>query len=366
MTTLWNESYYEWDGASDVNPAYAGRVAARDVLILPDKWEYPWIAAWDSAFHAVTASLIDPDLAADQLRFLLSDRWQQQDGHVPCAEWVMDLECPPIFAWAAWRVYERGRDREFLEEIYPRLQLHYDFWWQHNVVDEAFFTGGFLGMDNLPRSPGEPQADASAWMALFARDMARIASELQDAPAAERYWLDRGRIQEAINSWLWDEETQFYYDVNSAGRPVPHKSYTGLIPLIAGVVPPGRIPPMLHALRDEEQFLSVAGIRSASAQTSIYTPGEAGRGVNSNWRGPVWIPINYMLIEALDEIDPGFARDLRNRVVGAVEADWQATGRFHEFFDGDTGQGLGADSQSWTALVANLIAEGWPAPATDE
>jgi len=363
MTTLWNQSHYRWDGTTEVNPEWAGRLAAHDVLIMPDKWEYPWVASWDSAFHAVTAALIDPVIATDQLRFLLSPRWQQADGHIPCAEWVLDEECPPVFAWAAWRIYEMRQDRQFLADVYPGLQRQYDYWWQHNLVDEAFFTGGFLGMDNLPRSPGQPQADATAWMALFARDMARIASELRDTSSAERYWLDRGRIQEGINSWLWDEETAFYYDINANGRPLLHKSYTGLIPLIAGVVPPERIPAVLGALRDEEQFLSPAGIRSMSAQSALYLPGGAGTGVNSNWRGPVWAPINYMLIDALDDIDPAFARDLRGRFVIAVERDWQQTGGLHEFFDGDTGEGLGADAQGWTALVANLIAEGWPAPA---
>ena len=368
MSLLWNESYYRWDGTTQINPSWAGRIDARDVLLLPDKWEYPWLASWDSAFHAVTAALIDPELGADQLRFLLSDRWQQPDGHVPCAEWVMDVECPPLFAWAAWRIYEHGRDRDFLAAIYPGLQRHYDYWWRTNLVDEAFFTGGFLGMDNLPRGRGKPQADASAWMAFFARDMARIASELADTETAERYWLDRGRIQEGINSWLWDEETGFYYDVDLNGAPIRYKSYSGLIPLIAGVVPPERIPRLLDALRDEGEFLSPAGIRSVAASSPIYIPGEAGRGVNSNWRGPVWVPINYLLIEALEDIDAPFAREVRQRVVAAVEADWLATGRFHEYFDGDTGVGLGADAQAgWTALVANMIAEAWPAaePGTE-
>jgi hypothetical protein len=105
MTTLRNETYYRWDGTTEIDPSWAGRVDARDVLILPDKWEFPWIASWDSAFHAVTAALVDTDIGADQLRFLLSERWQQPDGHIPCAEWVMDDECPPVFAWAAWRIY---------------------------------------------------------------------------------------------------------------------------------------------------------------------------------------------------------------------------------------------------------------------
>jgi hypothetical protein len=362
MSLLWNQSFYKWDGTSGVNPDWAGRVDARDVLIMPDKWEFPWPASWDQAFHAVTATLVDEEIAKDQIRFLLSDRWQQPDGHIPCAEWVMEEECPPIFAWAAWRVFEVSRDRDFLAEIYPALQRNYDYWWQNQRVDDGLFTGGFLGMDNLPRSPDRAQADASAWMAFFARDMARIASELRDPATPERYWVDRGRIQEAINEHLWNEETGLYHDLAPAGRFMRQQSYSGLIPLIAGVVPPERLPRILEALRDEDRFMGPGGIRSLSADDPLYTPGEAGPGVNSNWRGPIWLPINYLLIGALQDIDPRLAGDIRDRVLAMVEADWRATGRFHEFFDGDTGDGLGADSQTgWTALVANLIAEAWPA-----
>jgi hypothetical protein len=362
MSLLWNESYYRWDGSSGVTPAYGGLIDARDVLIMPDKWEFPWPASWDSAFHAVTASLADAEIAQDQLRFFLTDGWLQPDGHIPCAEWVMGSECPPIFAWAAWRVYERNRDEAFLSEVYPGLQLNYEYWWSHNHVGDALFAGGLLGMDNLPRSPGSgtAQADASAWMAFFARDMARIASELDDS-TSERYWVDRGRIQEAINTHLWDDETSFYYDLTRDGEHYIQKSYSGLIPLIAGVVPPERLPAILGSLRDESQFLSAAGIRSLSRSSPLYLPDVGGRGVNSNWRGPVWVPINYLLIEALRDIDPSLADTIRDRVVNSVESDWQATGRFHEFFDGQTGEGMGADNQGWTMLVANLIRESWPA-----
>ncbi|MGI8928552.1 MAG: amylo-alpha-1,6-glucosidase [Candidatus Limnocylindrales bacterium] len=363
MGLMWSESHYRWDGASTVNPSWAGRGDARDVLIMPDKWEYPWLASWDTAFHAVTAALADPLVAQGQLRFVLSDRWQQPDGHIPCGEWVMDAECPPVFAWAAARVYEISRDRAFLEEVYPALQRSYDYWWSHNQVGDALFTGGFLGMDNLPRSASpQPQADATAWMALFARDMAGIASELRDTETSERYFSERGRIQEQINAQLWDENSGFYYDLNSSGAFITHKSYSGLVPLIAGVVPPERLPQLLDAVRDEDQFMSVGGIRSLSAASSLFKPGNAGKGVSSNWLGPVWLPINYLIVEALYDIDPALAADIRERVVNNVERDWLATDRLYEFFNGDTGDGLGADFQTgWTALVANLILEGWPA-----
>lgn len=363
MSMLWNETYYRWDGTSGVNPAYAGQVDAHDLLLLPDKWESPWPASWDLAFHAVTATLIDQQLAQDQLRFILSDRWEQPDGHIPCSEWTMGDECPPIYAWATWRVYEQSHDLEFLQAVYPALQRNYDYWWSHNMIGGSLFTGGALGMDNLPRGgPGAAQADASAWMAFFARDMARIASEVRDPAGSERYWVDRGTIQGAINSRLWDDQTGFYYDLNADGSFILQKSYSGLVPLIAGVVPPERVPQVLAALHDPNEFLSPAGIRSLSADSSMYLPGTAAQGVNSNWRGPIWVPMNYLLIQALNDVDPSLAEDVRDRVVNTVETDWRATGRLHEFFNGDTGEGLGADEQAgWTALVANLIRESWPA-----
>jgi hypothetical protein len=364
-SVLWNETYYGWNGTSGVNPAFAGKVAADDVLVLPDKWEYPYVESWALAFQSVTASLIDDTLAQNQLEFLLSDHWQQADGHIPCSEWDMNDECPPIYAWAAWRVYEQTHDLTFLQQIYPGLQRNYEYWWAHDMVGGSLFTAGALGMDNVPRgAPRSAQADATAWMALFARDMARIASELRDTQSSERYWVDRGTIQEAINTHLWDETTGFYYDLNADGSFVNAKSYTGLVPLIAGVVPPERVPRILTALRDPNEFLATAGIRSMSEDASPYVPGVAGQGVNSNWRGPVWVPINYLLIDALNDVDPSLGEDVRDRVVNSVEADWRATGRLHEFFDAESGRGLGADEYSGTALVANLIRESWPtAPA---
>ena len=369
MSVLWNQSLYRWNGETDYAPEWAGRVDARDVLIMPDKWEFPWLASWDTAFHAVTAALIDPDLGADQLRFVLSDRWQQPDGHIPCAEWVMDAECPPLFAWSAWRVHQAGAGVALLDELWPSLERHYDYWWRNLQVDDsALFTGGFLGMDNLPdRALGgeeqTTQADASAWMAHFAAHMALIADARGDRDAAGRYTMDRDRIAAAVNAELWNEDLGIYLDRRADGDPVRTPSYSGLVPLIAGIVPEERREILLDQLRDEGAFLSPAGIRSVSAGSVLYRPGYADQaGVNSNWRGPVWLPINYLLADALDELEPAMASDLRRRVVAAVEADWQATGRFHEYFDAETGEGLGADAQAgWTALVANLIVEEWPA-----
>ena len=367
MGLLWNQSLYTWDGASSYDPAWAGRVDAHDVLIMPDKWEFNWLASWDAGFQSVAASLIDPQLGADQLRFLLGSRWQQPDGHIPCAEWVMGTECPPIFAWAARRVADAGAGPDFLRQVYPGLQKLYDYWWTNELVDPAgLFTGGFLGMDNLPRGNHQAQADASAWMAFFARDLAAIATQLGDTTSAARYAADVDRIAAAVNASLWDDGAGFYFDRGDDGKPIPTVSYTGLIPLIAGIVPADRLPRVLATLSDPAQLFGPAGIRSVSARSVLYQPGYASAsGVNSNWLGPVWMPINYLLVGALGPLDPALAATLRQRLVTTVEQDWRATGHFHEYFDGDTGEGLGADAQTgWTALVANLVAEGWPASGT--
>jgi hypothetical protein len=347
---------------------------------MPDKWEFPWLATWDMGFQAVTAALADPQIGADQLRFLFGDRWQQPSGALPCAEWIMAKDCPPVFAWAAWRVAELGAGPDFLREVYPGLVRHYDHWWATKAVEPAgLFTWGTEeqgftkwfrpGMDNLPWGVGQAQADATGFMAQTARDLARIAEALGDAEGAARFAADYERIAAAANATLWDESAGFYFDLDERGESfIPTKSYSGLVPLMAGIVPADRLPRVLEALRDPAQLLSPHGVRSVSAKSVIYQPGYAKeRGVNSNWRGPIWIPLNYLVIEALADVDPELAATIRERVVAMVEADWRATGRFHEYFHAETGEGIGADAQAgWTALVANLIEEGWPAPASAE
>jgi len=364
MSLLWSQSLYRWDGASDWIPEWEGRVEADHVLIMPDKWEFPWLATWDSAFHAVTAGLIDPQLGADQLRFILSPDWQQPDGAIPCAEFVMDDECPPVFSWAAWRLHEAGAGLDFLGEVYPGLAANHAYWKEELQVRDGLYTGGFMGMDNLPRAEGQPQADASAWMAFSARNLEQIATAIGETDDAEAYRRDIDVIAAAVNEALWDEERGFYYDRDEDGTsPILTKSYSGLLPLIAGIVPEERAERLLDALRNTRQFRSPHGIRSTSRDTVLYRPGYVGqRGVNSSWRGPIWLPINYLLVEAIEPRDPAFAADLRQRLVELVENDWERTGRFHEYFHAETGEGLGADAQAgWTALVANLIRDGWPA-----
>jgi glycogen debranching enzyme len=201
-------------------------------------------------------------------------------------------------------------------------------------------------------------------MAFNARYLELIAEALGKPADADAYHRDIEVIAAAVNDVLWDEERGFYYDRDEDGvTPILTKSYSGLLPLIAGIVPEERADRLLDTLRDEGQFLSPHGIRSTSRDSVLYRPGYAGqRGVNSSWRGPIWLPINYLLVEAIEERDPGFAADLRERLVELVETDWERTGRFHEYFHAETGEGLGADAQAgWTALVANLVRDGWPA-----
>jgi hypothetical protein len=364
MSLLWSQSLYRWDGSSTWIPEWAGRVAADHVLIMPDKWEFPWLATWDSAFHAVTAALVDPELGAEQLRFILSPDWQQGGGHIPCAEFVMNDECPPVLGWAAWRIHRAGAATGFLAEVWPGLVANHAYWQDELQVEPGLYTGGFLGMDNLPRAAGQVQADASAWMAFDARWLALIADELGEPDAADRYRTEIDEIAAAVNERLWDEARGFYFDRDEDGTsPILTKSYAGLVPLIAGIVPDDRAERIMDALRDPGRFLSPHGIRSTSRDSVLHRPGYAEQpGVNSSWRGPIWLPINYLLVGAIAERDPSFAAELRGRLVELVETDWEATGRFHEYFHAETGEGLGADAQAgWTALVANLIAEGWPA-----
>jgi len=175
-------------------------------------------------------------------------------------------------------------------------------------------------MDNLPRATARAQADASAWMAFFARYLTKIAEEVGDPASAARYAADLDTIVRAVNRTLWDETAGFYFDLDDSGRAfIPTVSYIGLVPLIAGIVPADRLARVLGTLRDPAQLLSPYGVRSVSARSVIYEPGYASRrGVNSNWRGPIWVPINYLLVEALTPLDPELAATVRERVVATV------------------------------------------------
>jgi mannosyl-oligosaccharide glucosidase len=217
-----------------------------------------------------------------------------------------------------------------------------------------------MGMDNIPRPghPDEEEADLSGWVAFFARDMARIADEIGQPDRADFYREEYKRIVAQINAQLWDETTGFYYDRNAHGFLL-EKSYAGLIPFIAGAPDAAQTDRIVEHLSNPAEFWTDYGIRSLSADSAIYEPGYSESGwKNSNWRGPIWLPVNYLLVQRLAETHPTLADQLREALIANVEAQWRATSRFWEYYDAETGQGLGADHQTgWTALVANLVYE---------
>jgi len=363
---LWNEMFYAYDGSFE--PGWQGKINFQHVLIVPDKWEFPWLAGWDTGFQTVAAIHADLNLAKQQLRLILGDGWQTKTGHVPCTEWSLITECPPVFAWAANQIYNADGDKDFLAEIFPRLEQLYIYWTKAiQVRKQNLYAGGFMGMDNIPRgAEGSPQADASAWMAWFARDMAALADVLGKADRAEYYRAQHTAIAQAINDKLWDPATKFYYDCadSDCTSLLKVKSLAGLIPLIAGAVSPDRLEEVMVHLTDEKEFWSSHGVRSLSADEAIYEAGYSQSGFkNSNWRGPIWIPINYLLVQTLNDIDPKVSDQLRANLIKTVEDQWQADDRFHEYYDAETGAGLGADHQTgWTSLIANLIYEKYKQP----
>ena len=470
-------------------PEPAGRntdwphVELADVISMPDEWEYPWFAAWDLAFHAVTLAHVDPALAKQQLLLLCREWAQNPSGQLPAYEWSFSDVNPPVHAWATWLVYviDGARDRAFLARMVSKLLLNMGWW--TNVKDENgtdLFGGGFLGMDNISvfdRSRDVPaghhleQSDATSWVAFAFLGMLRMAQELaRDDPGwselpttfLERF-LSIAEASEAFGSArvsLWDEDDGFCYDllVDDRGHaePVRVRSYVGLVPLLAvavtpewvdeldsyvqrrgwleqhrgdllerrvivhpdrgregglGLIPPERYARVLKRMLDTAEFLSPYGIRSLSAayrdsttvhvgeqELSIqYAPGESDSGLfggNSNWRGPIWLPINVLLVDAMRtysdgawnelevELPTGSGRrvslheaadDLAERLIGLFRTGpngrrpsqphdhpddplWNAHPTFSEYFHGDTGEGLGASHQTgWTSLVAHLI-----------
>ena len=465
----------------------------RDVISMPDKWEYPWYAAWDLAFHMVPMADVDLEWSKEQLILFLREWYMHPNGQLPAYEWEFCDVNPPVHAWACWRLYEMSgppgeRDRVFLARTFQKLLLNFT-WWVNRKDEQGknLFSGGFLGLDNIgvfDRSKPMPgggrleQADATSWMAFFAGNMLKMAMELADGnPAygdmASKFFEHYISIAEAMNdihgSGLWDEEDGFYYDhllTHHQIFPMRVRSLVGLTPLFTNVVLenetierlPGfkkrmdwflanrpelanhmtyldcssenrsvgkrllaipsqqRFSRLLSFLLDENEFLSPYGIRSMSAihrqepfhfsydginETLSYVPGESDSymfGGNSNWRGPIWFPINYLIVEALDEYfkfyGPEFqvecptgsgkymhlgdvAEILRQRLttifrfngksrpchgdrykVGAnvPDASWNESIWFHEYFHGDRGLGLGASHQTgWTALVASML-----------
>ena len=464
-----------------------------DVVSMPDKWEYPWYAAWDLAFHCVTLAAVDPGYAKSQLVLLRREWYMHPNGQLPAYEWSFSDVNPPVHAWATWRVYEIDRenhdgkaDRDFLERVFHKLMINFTWWVNRKDVEgRNIFEGGFLGLDNIgifDRSAPLPtggfinQSDGTAWMAMYALNMMRIALELalEDRvyeDIASKFFEHFLYIAAAMTNiggdgiGLWDDTDEFYYDVlhlpDGERIPMRLRSMVGLIPLLAVEVldssvfarlpsfsarthwfldhrpklaelvsrwhdPSGekhllsllrghRMKRLLGRMLDETEFLSDCGVRSlskyhrqhpyvfehAGSRISVeYTPAECRSGVfggNSNWRGPVWMPVNFLLVEALQRFHGYYGDDFKvecpvgsgrllhlgevaselsrrlcrlflrddngNRpVCGAsrIEQDdpnFRDNLLFFEYFDGDTGKGLGAAHQTgWTALVAMLLA----------
>ena len=463
-----------------------------DVISMPDKWEYPWYAAWDLAFHCVPLALVDCEFAKDQLVLLLREWYMHPNGQLPAYEWAFGDVNPPVHAWAAWRVYKIDKkrngkgDRAFLERVFHKLLLNFTWWVNRKDADGMnIFQGGFLGLDNigvfdrsapLPTGGYIEQSDGTSWMAMYTLNLLAISLELaSEDPAyedvASKFWEHFIYIAHAMNHrgndgmGLWDEMDGFFYDVLrfSDGRKYPMRirSMVGLIPLFAvetlepelldrlpgfkrrlewfidnrpslignvacmrtrgtqqrrllSIVGRDQLRRVLQLMLDEQEFLSPYGIRALSKHHEShpyslavngtdyqvnYEPGESSTGLfggNSNWRGPIWFPVNYLLIESLQKfhhylgddfkvefparsgkmltlwevstelsrrLSSIFLRDEKGerpvyRGIEKFQADpeWSSLIQFHEYFHGDSGRGVGASHQTgWTGLVAKLL-----------
>ena len=464
-----------------------------DIISMPDKWEYPWYASWDLAFHCIPFALIDAEFAKHQLVLLTREWYMHPNGQIPAYEWAFSDVNPPVHAWAAWRVYQIDRkqnggngDLEFLERVFHKLMLNFTWW--VNRKDQSgrnIFQGGFLGLDNIgvfDRSAKLPtggyinQSDGTSWMAMYSLNLMRIALELAEhnhvyEDIASKFFEHFLNIADAMSCMysadvgLWDEQDQFYYDVlnlpNDERVRLRIRSMVGLIPLfavetlepellerlpgfrkrlewflshrpdLAGLVShwesPGRgqrrllsllrghrMKRLLSRMLDESEFLSDYGIRAISRahlaqpfelkvgdvdQSVRYTPAESDSrqfGGNSNWRGPIWFPLNYLIVESLQKFHHYYGNDFKvecptgsGRFITIEEVAFELSHRlskiflkdaageravlrhqpqlqkdphyqdcipFYEYFHGDTGRGVGASHQSgWTSLIAKLL-----------
>jgi len=505
---LWSKQFYHYDVKTWLEGDPAGppppkeRLRGRnkdwthlyneDIVSMPDKWEYPWYAAWDLAFHCIPLAIVDPDFAKEQLILLLREWYMHPNGQLPAYEWAFGDVNPPVHAWAAWRVYKIERrirgvaDRGFLEKVFHKLLLNFTWWVNRKDPDGAnIFQGGFLGLDNigvfdrsapLPTGGHLEQSDGTSWMGMYCLNMLAIALELaKDDPAyedvASKFFEHFVHIARAMNDIgtggisLWDEEDGFYYDVLQLPNGEEHylkiRSLVGLIPLFAvetlepeiidrlpgfkrrmqwfidnhpdvpehiemtqrsargvrrllSLVNRKQLKRVLSRMLDETEFFSPYGIRALSRyhldhpyEVAVngnvsrvdYEPAESSTGLfggNSNWRGPIWMPMNYLLIESLQKFHHYYGEDFqvpcpsrsnknsdlwqvaseisrrlghifvrgkdrRRPVAGALEnfqSDpyWRDLILFHEYFHGDNGAGIGANHQTgWTGLVAKLL-----------
>jgi len=505
---LWSKQFYnytikdwlEGDPAQPKPPEerLQGRNAAwthlfnADVISMPDKWEYPWYAAWDLAFHCIPLALVDSEFAKEQLLLMLREWYMHPNGQLPAYEWAFGDVNPPVHAWATLRVYqiEKKRhgegDRKFLARVFQKLLLNFT-WWVNRKDSEGrnVFEGGFLGLDNigvfdrsrpLPTGGRLTQSDGTSWMAMYCLNMLAVALELAEEDdayedVASKFWEHFLYIAQAMNhrgkedTALWDEQDGFFYDVlhlHKVGSfPLRVRSMVGLIPLFAietieqdvldklpnfkrrmqwfidnrpdltagiacmktrgdgemrllAVAYEERLRRILDVMLDENEFLSAYGIRALSRfhedvpfflhinnvdHRVDYEPAESSSylfGGNSNWRGPIWFPVNYLLIESLQKFHHFFGDDFKvefptgsgnllnlwevaaelshrlSRIFlrdeqgkrpafGNIEKfqtdpHWRDLLLFHEYFQGNTGSGLGANHQTgWTGLVAKLL-----------
>jgi mannosylglycerate hydrolase MGH1-like protein len=453
----------------------------RDVISMPDKWEYPWYAAWDLAFHCLTLARIDPEFAKHQLLLLCREWYMHPNGQLPAYEWAFGDVNPPVHAWAALRVFEidGSHDYDFLGRVFHKLLLNFT-WWVNRKDREGnnVFAGGFLGLDNiglfdrssLPVSGHLEQSDGTAWMAMYCQNMLELSLVLAQhdrtyEDLAVKFFEHFALIASALNhQGLWNEEDGFYYDLlhlaDGSTQPLRVLSMVGLVPLFAvttlgpetmarlpefrkradwfmrhrpeamgviehitheshagwrmlSIVSPERLRRILARVLDSERFLSPYGVRALSkwhhdhplmvdlgghVARLMYEPAESSTGLfggNSNWRGPIWMPVNYLLVETLRvyhrflgeefkvECPTGSGRmmsldqtadqiasrligifldsDGRRPVFGSYERfqndpAWHDLIPFHEYFNGDTGMGIGASHQTgWTGLVCDLV-----------
>ena len=501
---LWSKQYYhfdveEWLHESDgITPVSNNRLGGRnndwthlknqDIIMMPDKWEYPWYAAWDLAFQCISMAVVDPTFAKHQLSLVMREWYMKPDGQLPAYEWNFSDVNPPVQAWAAMQVYhiekkQKGKgDINFLKKVFHKLLINFTWWINRkDVHGNNIFEGGFLGLDNIGvfnRSfhfPGEvqlEQADGTSWMGTYALDMMDMAIEIamEDQSfedTATKFFEHFVLIAESLNQHgLWNEEDKFFYDVLcvAGSDPVPLRiqSIVGVTSLYAvstisknvldkladfkkritwfenyrkknnkfwpneersedgeilmSLIPRERLIDMLKPLLDENGFLSDGGIRalskyheekpySVTVDGNIYSirydPGDSTSdmfGGNSIWRGPVWMPINYLIIQSIRKYGEFYgdtllieyptgsgrkinlkevANELTKRVISLFQKDRDGNRRlygkyswfyrqpgnehlitFYEYFHGDTGRGLGASHQTgWTALVAELISE---------
>ncbi|MEM9266603.1 MAG: glucosidase [Cyanobacteria bacterium P01_F01_bin.13] len=512
---LWSKQYYRFDitrwleGDPTMPKPNQGRsrnrqwphLDADDIISMPDKWEYPWFAAWDLAFHCIPLALVDPEFAKNQLDIMTREWYMHPNGQIPAYEWAFGDVNPPVHAWATWRVYKiaqkmakecvggasaEKQNRTFLERVFQKLLLNFT-WWVNRKDAEGnnVFEGGFLGLDNigvfdrsapLPTGGYIEQSDGTSWMAMYCLNMLTIALELaRENPVYEdmatKFFEHFIYIADAMNhvgddkTELWDEDDGFFYDVlhlrNDERLKLKVRSMVGLIPLFAvetlepelldklpgfkerlewfetnrpdlghnvasfvdegigkrrllAIVRPDKLKRILEKMLEETEFLAPHGVRALShyhhehpyvfytddsEHRVDYEPAESSTGLfggNSNWRGPIWFPVNYLLVESLQKFHHYLgdeyqvecptssgtykslwevALDLEDRMIriflkdesgkrpvfGGIQTfqqdiNWQDYILFYEYFHGNNGAGIGASHQTgWTGLVAKLI-----------